>query len=460
MTSASQRPKAVALAVHPPAKASTPGVGRPGPLRRQVVRGLMVRVAVVQLGVGRDAEAAAGRGAPAQVRHDPAARRDRRAPGGTEAVVAIDPDAGLDHEPRADRLPQLDDSAGARKRALAERGRIDGVPAGRGAERQLRRRAERGAPAGVGRHRVGAVAVVREGRTGPVVDEAVAVRAVGAVDRQQRAAARREPMLGAHQRLIGPFAGRRGAVEPGRSELLVQVAQGQRRALADGALIARQLDVVIAIRREACRSVELAGEHVLDRLCRQADRGRALDQVVLAEGDVGGEARTGPPGDDVDGAADGVGAVDGRPAAQQDLDALDVEQRHRHVAVVVPRLGVVEPGAVDQHQRLAEGGAADGEVGLDAPRSALAHLDAGHQAQRVDRGGDGQAGEVLAGQDDDRAAEAAERVGRDGSGDDDGLAHVGRFGRRRLGRLRRGRRGATVRGGSPRPDGAPKSIVL
>ena len=106
---------------------------------------------------------------------------------------------------------------------------------------------------------------------------------------------------------------------------------------------------------------------------------------MLAEGDVGGEARTGPPGDDVDGAADGVGAVDRRPAAEQDFDALDVEQRHRDVAVVVPRLGVVEAGAVDQHQRLAEAGAADGEVGLDAARPALAHLDAGHQPQRVDR---------------------------------------------------------------------------
>ena len=163
------------------------GVGRPRPLGRQVVRGQMVRVAVVELGVGRDAEAAAGRGAPAQVGHDPAAGRDRRAPGGAEAVVAIDPDAGLDDQPRADRLPQLDDAAGARERALAERGRVDGVPAGRGAERQLRRRAERGAPAAVGRHGMRPVAVVGEGRPAPVVDEAVAVRAVGAVDRQQRA---------------------------------------------------------------------------------------------------------------------------------------------------------------------------------------------------------------------------------------------------------------------------------
>ena len=200
---------------------------------------------------------------------------------------------------------------------------------------------------------------------------------------------------------------------------------------------------------------------MLDRLGRQADRGGALDQVVLAEGDVGGEARAGPPGDDVDGAADGVGAVHRRAAAEQDLDALDVEQRHRHVAVVVPRLGVVEPGAVDQHQRLAEGGAADGEVGLDAARAALAHLDAGHQPQRVDRRRHRQAGEVLAGEDDDGAPEAAERVGRDGSGDDDRLAHVG--GRRARGgwrRLRRGRRRAQAEEARHDADGAPKSIVL
>ncbi len=150
---------------------------------------------------------------------------------------------------------------------------------------------------------------------------------------------------------------------------------------------------------------------MLDRFGRQADRGGPLDQVVLAEGEVGREARAGPPGDDVDGAADGVGAVDRGPAAEQHLDALDVEQRHRDVAVVMPGLGVVEAGAVHQDQGLAEAGAADGEVGLDAARAALAHLDAGHQPQRVDRRGDRQAGEILARQDDQGPSQAAEGVG-------------------------------------------------
>ena len=173
---------------------------------------------------------------------------------------------------------------------------------------------------------------------------------------------------------------------------------------------------------------------MLHRPRREAHRGRGLDEVVLPEGDVGREARPGAPGDDVDGAADRVRAVHRGAAAEQHLDALDVEQRHRDVAVVMPRLGVVETGAVDEHQRLAEAGAADREVGLDAARPALAHLDARDQPQRVDRLRQRQPREIFAGQDDDGAPEAAERVGRDGSGDDDGLADVG--GRRR------GRRGA------------------
>ena len=182
---------------------------------------------------------------------------------------------------------------------------------------------------------------------------------------------------------------------------------------------------------------------MLHRLRREAHRGRGLDEIVLADGDVGREARSGAPGDDVDGAADRVGAVHRGAAAEQHLDALDVEQRDRDVAVVVPRLRVVEASAVDQHEGLAEAGAADREVGLDAARAALAHLDAGHQPKRVDRRRQRQAGEVFAGQDDDGAPEAAERVGRDGTGDDDGLADVGGAACRRLLRLRRGGRRAS-----------------
>ena len=168
------------------------------------------------------------------------------------------------------------------------------------------------------------------------------------------------------------------------------------------------------------------------------------------------DAKRGPgaPGDDVDGAADRVGAVDRGAAAEQDLDALDVEQRHRDVAVVVPRLGVVETGAVDEHEGLAEAGAADREVGLDPARPALAHLDAGDQPQRVDRRRQPEPRQIFAGQDDDGAPEAAERVGGDGTGDDDGLADVG--GRRsgRLGRLRQGGRCAGSE--QPRHEGAAR----
>ena len=82
-------------------------VGRPRPLGHEIVRRQVVRVAVIELGVGRDAEAAAGRRAPAHVRQDPAARGDGRAPRRAELVVVVDADAGLHDQPRADRLAQL-----------------------------------------------------------------------------------------------------------------------------------------------------------------------------------------------------------------------------------------------------------------------------------------------------------------------------------------------------------------
>src|SRR5690606_25117253 len=69
---------------------------------------------------------------------------------------------------------------------------------------------------------------------------------------------------------------------------------------------------------------------------------------------------------DVDRAAGRVGAMQGGDVARRYLDALDLVERHWDVAVVVSRLRVVDPGAVDQDERLPERRTAHGEVRLYA----------------------------------------------------------------------------------------------
>ena len=62
----------------------------------------------------------------------------------------------------------------------------------------------------------------------------------------------------------------------------------------------------------------------------------------------------------------------------------------------MPGLCVVQPDAVDEHEILAERGAADREVGLHALGTARARIDAGHEAQRVDDRRDADGVQILA----------------------------------------------------------------
>ena len=87
--------------------------------------------------------------------------------------------------------------------------------------------------------------------------------------------------------------------------------------------------------------------------------------------------------DDVDGAAKGVGAEERRARSVQDLDALHRVERHRDVAVVMARLRVVQPDAVDEHEHLAEVRAAHREIGLHAANAARPHVHRRRQAQHV-----------------------------------------------------------------------------
>ena len=89
-------------------------------------------------------------------------------------------------------------------------------------------------------------------------------------------------------------------------------------------------------------------------------------------------------GDEVDGAADGVGAVEGGAGAVEDVDAGDGVERDGDVEVEVAGLGVVDAEAVEQDERLLEGGAADGEVGLHAVGGAGLEVEGGVEAEVVD----------------------------------------------------------------------------
>ncbi len=198
----------------------------------------------------------------------------------------------------------------------------------------------------------------------------------------------------------------------------------------------------------------------------RAQRHACLPRIAAAvlrgvERGGGVEAAIVPAQDEVDHAADGVGAVDGRGAVAQHFDAVDRRQRDR---VQVDRLaveGVVgEPPAIEQHQRRSRtqpaqvgGGqarlvaAADGlrgVDGIDVRRHALEQLlDGGHAAPF----------DLLAGDDlhRQRAFELGLRDVR--AGDDHTLEDLRR---RPRGRLRRhGFRKESGNGGGHSPDRRP-----
>ena len=87
-------------------------------------------------------------------------------------------------------------------------------------------------------------------------------------------------------------------------------------------------------------------------------------------------------GDDVDDAADGVGAVEAAHGPANHLDALDVLGREvGEVELAVG--GVVGLDAVDQHQRVVALGAADAHLREVADAAAAADGDAGQAAQGI-----------------------------------------------------------------------------
>ena len=96
------------------------------------------------------------------------------------------------------------------------------------------------------------------------------------------------------------------------------------------------------------------------------------------------EAWGGRAGEEVDGAADGVRPVEGGAGAVQHVDAGDGVERDGDVEIQVAGFGIVDAEAVDQDEGLLEGGAANGEVGLDAFAGAGLDVERGIGAEEVD----------------------------------------------------------------------------
>jgi len=105
----------------------------------------------------------------------------------------------------------------------------------------------------------------------------------------------------------------------------------------------------------------------------------------------------------------------------QHFDPLDRVERYGDVAVVMTGLRVVEADAVDQHQHLAEVGAANREIRLRAPLASSPHIHGPQQPQHVRDAMHRKLHDLLARDDRQRARHRAERHRRGGGGDDDVL---------------------------------------
>ncbi len=145
-----------------------------------------------------------------------------------------------------------------------------------------------------------------------------------------------------------------------------------------------------------------------------------LDGAVAASTCAADDGETGGGwlGEEVDGAADGVGAVESRSRAVEDVDAGDGVEGNRDVEVEVAGFGVVDAEAVEEDEGLLEGGAAEGEVGLDAVGGAGLQVEGGVLTEEVD---DGVRDErLVAGRDEiDGSVAFGEGQGFEGGGDAD-----------------------------------------
>ncbi len=234
-----------------------------------------------------------------------------------------------------------------------------------------------------------------------------------------------ESLFDAGEPGLGVFPGRVVAVELIRAEGVVHIGEveGAVAEIGGEAGGGEELEVaVIAIGLEAGGEIAGEGEFLGEFLADDAEGDALLIDASVAE--RGAEAQFGGGGgrgDDVDDAADGVRTVEGGAGAAHDFDAVDVFQGRGDIHVGVAGLGIVEAHAVEEDEGLAEAGAADGEIGLDAVGGALLKVERGIEAEQIGEAVEDE-GLGSGGEDADGAIDLFERHGLERTGDDDGIA--------------------------------------
>ena len=157
---------------------------------------------------------------------------------------------------------------------------------------------------------------------------------------------------------------------------------------ADTALPTGAARAIVAVHAVAHQPVQPAGR-VGHAAAAERAAGRAADAAVAERSDLQlpfAALRAALAGDDVDGPADRVGAVERRRRSAQHLDAIEVddaEVREEAGDVALRRRRVAEPHAIDQDRRGIRAQAADAERAELAGTAGVAHLDAGRQAHHV-----------------------------------------------------------------------------
>ena len=110
----------------------------------------------------------------------------------------------------------------------------------------------------------------------------------------------------------------------------------------------------------------------------------------------------------------------------EDVDSGDGVEGDGDIEIQVAGLGVVDAEAVEEDEGLLEGGAAEGEVGLDAVGGAGLEVEGGVLAEEID-GGVRDEGLVARGDEVDGAVAFGEREGFESGGNGDALGHGGWF---------------------------------
>ena len=308
-----------------------------------------------------------------------------------------------------------------------------GEAAGRGQPQRIAP-VERGAPAAIGV--AGAVAAELVGQVG--VAAAVLGRGhtepggPGAVEQLRLAAelAGDAAVLGAVVRVVLRDVVEPEVVLPPAQQALDPRAFDRRPAEPRGRGRAAEAvafrDVGLEARRhgvEAARRDRIARKQVVHGADRAGRPGAPAQRVLAAAGElaIGLEDAVGgrPPRHQVDHAADRAGPVQRRGRAAQHLDPLHVEQQVvAEVEGAVRVGGIVHRHAVQQHQHVAAGIAADEAAGLAAEPAGRGEAEARDRGQRLGQRLVAAFLDILAGEDGDGGRHAVLRRRDAGAGDD------------------------------------------